>query len=141
MEPVTLTAAAIATLAFNKSVETVAEKLTEGGIENLEQLRQNIWQKLRGKPKAEEALTKLEQGSKAELDQVAAYLQIAMDEDDAFAQKVRELAQEIHQQINIDKIQAKGVQNVYGGEGYQSIDNRGQTFQGGKHQHIYPPNP
>jgi len=143
MEPVTLTAAAIATLAFTKSIETVTEELTKGVLSKLEQLRDKIWQKLKGKPKAEEALKKVEQGSKPELEEVAVYLQEAMDDDEEFSQEVKTLAQEIHQQINIGKMQAKGIQNVYGGEAYQSIDNQGQAFQGGNHTinitHNHPP--
>ena len=63
-EPVTLTAAAIATLAFIKFVESgagkLAEKFTEAPIAKMEELRQKIWEKLRGKPKAESALAAVE---------------------------------------------------------------------------------
>ncbi|WP_315790022.1 hypothetical protein [Fischerella sp. JS2] len=42
----------------------------------MEKLRQKIWQKLRSIPKAEEALTRTKEGSKSDLDVIAAYLQL-----------------------------------------------------------------
>ncbi len=76
VEPVSLTAAAIATLAFTKFLESgsgeLGKKFTETAIAKIEHLRQKIWEKLRGKPKAESALVAVEkQGSQAELGRVA----------------------------------------------------------------------
>jgi len=131
MEP--LTATAIATLAFTKCFETTIEKLTEAALSKMDELRQKIWKKLRGNPNAENALVAVEQGSKADLDKVAAYLQVALTEDDHFKQEVEQLAKEIHQEISIGKVQGQNVQNVFGGEGQQfnSVSSNAPTIQGG----------
>ncbi|MEH1868353.1 MAG: hypothetical protein V7K69_25615 [Nostoc sp.] len=130
MEPVSLTAAAIATLVITKAIEKTVEKITEGTLDKLKLLRQKIWDKFQGKPKVQEALIKAEQGSKEDLNLVAAYLQVEMDSYPQFGEEVQSLAKEIHQEINIDKVQGKNVQNVYGGQGFQSIDSKAPTFQG-----------
>ncbi len=131
MEPLTLTAAGIATLVFTKAIETTVEKATESVLKKLEQLRQKIVQKFQGQPKVEAALTKVQQGSKEDLNVVAAYLQVAMDTDAQFAEEVKTLATEINQEINIGKVEGKNVQNVYGGEAFQSNDAKAPTIQGG----------
>ncbi|MCL6752329.1 hypothetical protein KBT16_15695 [Nostoc sp. CCCryo 231-06] len=130
MEPVSLTAATIATLVITKAIEKTVEKITESTLDKLKLLRQKIWDQFKGKPKVQEALTKAEQGSKEDLNFVAAYLQVEMDTNPQFGQEVQSLAQEIHQEINIGKVQGKNVQNVYGGQGFQSIDSKAPTFQG-----------
>ncbi|MEA5600709.1 hypothetical protein [Nostoc sp. UHCC 0252] len=130
MEPVSLTAAAIATLVITKAIEKTVEKITEGTLDKLKLLRQKIWDKFQGKPKVQEALIKAEQGSKEDLNLVAAYLQVEMDSYPQFGEEVQSLAKEIHQEINIDKVQGKNIQNVYGGQGFQSIDSKAPTFQG-----------
>ena len=131
MEPVTFTAAAIATLAFTKFLESsvgkLSEKFTETAITKMDQLRQLIWHKLKGNPRAETALAAIEQGSKPELDRLSVYLQDAMEDDPQFAAEVKAIAQEIHSgklqdnsrmtQINQDN--AKGWQTkVEGGTAY-----------------------
>ncbi|MEH2458696.1 hypothetical protein [Nostoc sp.] len=130
MEPVSLTAAAIATLVITKAIEKTVEKITESTLDKLKLLRQKIWDQFKGKPKVQEAFTKAEQGSKEDLNFVAAYLQVEMDTDTQFGEEVQSLAQEINQEINIGKVQGKNVQNVYGGQGFQSIDSKAPTFQG-----------
>ncbi|BAY99466.1 hypothetical protein NIES37_34490 [Tolypothrix tenuis PCC 7101] len=136
MEPVTLTAAGIATLVFTKAFETTIEKATESVLKKLEQLRQKILQKFKGTPRVEAALVKVQQGSKEDLNVVAAYLQEAMDKDPKFAEEVKTLATEIHQEINIGKVEGKNVQNVYGGEAFQSNDAKAPTIQGGSNHTI-----
>ncbi|MBD0266380.1 MAG: hypothetical protein ICV78_27775 [Tolypothrix sp. Co-bin9] len=131
MEPVTLTAAAIATLVFTKAIEKTVEKLTESTLNKLKALREKIWQKFQGNQKLETYLTKAQAGSKADVDLLAAHLQVAMDTDPKFAQEVQKLAEEINQEINIGKIEGRNVQNVYGGEAFQSNDAQAPTFQGG----------
>ncbi|BAZ25103.1 hypothetical protein NIES4073_60070 [Kalymmatonema gypsitolerans NIES-4073] len=128
MEP--LTAGAIATLAFTKAFEKTIEKFTEAALVKMDKLRKKIWQKLRGNIKAETALAAAEKGSKADLDTVTAYLRVEMDKDEQFAQEVQTLARDIHQEINIGKIQGQNVQNVYGGEAYQNNDSKAPIFQG-----------
>jgi hypothetical protein len=95
-DPVTLSATVIATLAFTKMLEKTVEKFTEGALTKMDELRQTIWNKLRGNPRAENALTAVEQGNKDELQRLAVYLQDAMEDDPQFANEVRALAQEIH---------------------------------------------
>ncbi|AFY53612.1 hypothetical protein Riv7116_1038 [Rivularia sp. PCC 7116] len=59
-EPATLTATAIATLAFGKFIEggagKFAEKFTEAALQKMDELRKKIWNKLRGKKNAEAAI-------------------------------------------------------------------------------------
>ncbi len=95
-DPVTLSATVIATLAFTKMLEKTVEKFTEGALTKMDELRQTIWNKLRGNPRAENALAAVEQGNKDELQRLAVYLQDAMEDDPQFANEVRVLAQEIH---------------------------------------------
>ncbi|MGH8000051.1 MAG: hypothetical protein ACREPR_11615 [Brasilonema sp.] len=128
MEP--FTAGAIATLAFTKAFEKTIEKFTEAALVKMDELRKKIWDKLRGNPRAEKALTAVEQGSKADLDTVTAYLRVEMDKNEQFAQEVQTLARDINQEINIGKIQGQNVQNVYGGEAYQNNDSKAPIFQG-----------
>jgi hypothetical protein len=126
-DPVTLSAAAIATLAFTKMLEKTVEKFTEGALTKMDVLRQKIWDKLRGNLRAENALTAVEQGNKDELQRLAVYLQDAMEDDPQFANEVRVLAQEIHagklqdksQMIQSNHDNARGWQaKVEGGTAY-----------------------
>ena len=100
----------------------------------MDALRQKIWDKMRGKPTAEAALTSIEQGSKAELDRLVAYIQVAMDDDPQFADDIRLTAQ----QINAGKIQDNSsmTQNNYDSStGYQTKIEGGTGFVGGIHYH------
>ncbi|KAM3097561.1 hypothetical protein ACKFKF_19910 [Phormidesmis sp. 146-12] len=141
MEPVlTLTAAAIADLAFKKFVEAgageVAKKFTETGLKKLDALYQKVREKLWGKPTAEAALTAIEQGNAAEKDRLIAYLQVAMDDDPQFSQEIQQLAQEIHLEVVQDESSMNQQQNNYGGTNYQTQMRDGSTvFQGGEHHH------
>jgi hypothetical protein len=131
MEPVTLTAAAIATLVITKAIEKTVEKVTESTLKKLELLRQKIWDKFNGKPEVQKALTKAEQGSQEDLNFVADQLQAEMHTDTQFGKEVQSLAQEIHQEINISKVQGKNVQNVGdGGTGFQNNDAKAPIIQG-----------
>jgi hypothetical protein len=141
MEPATLTAAEIATLAFSKAIEKTAETLTASVLNKLNNLREKIWEKIwqrfKGDPKLEQTLAKAQkEGSKADVDIITAHLQVAMDTDAKFAQDIEQLAQEINQEINIDTIEGRNVQNVYGGEAFQSNDANAPTFQGGTGHNI-----
>jgi hypothetical protein len=131
MEPVsTLTAVAIADLAFKKFIESgageLAKKFTASAIGKMEELRQKIWEKMRGKPTAEAALTSIEAGSKGELDRIVAYLQVAMDDDPEFANEVQLLAQQVY----AGKIQDNSLmsQNNYdNAKGFQTKVEEGGT--------------
>lgn len=131
MEP--LTAGAIATLAFTKAFEKTIEKLTEATIAKINELRKKIWDKFRGTLKAETALIEAEKGSKPDLDRVAAYLQVVMNEEPEYAAEIEKLAREIQQEINIGQIQGQNVQNVYSGEAQQNnaIGTNAPVIQGG----------
>lgn len=133
MELISLTAGTIATLAFTKVFETSVEKFTEAAIAKMDVLRKKIWDKLRGNFKAESALTAAEKGSKSDLDRVAAYLQVVMDEEPEFAKEVQTLAKEI---INIDGVQGENIWNVSGGEVNYSKDNKAPVIQGGSGHNI-----
>jgi hypothetical protein len=136
MEPLTLTASAIATLAFQKFLESGAgelgKKFTTEAIAKMDQLRQLIWQKMQGKPTAETALKQVEQGDPAELDRLVAYLQVSMDDDPDFAQQVQQLAYE----INIGKIQDNSSQtqiNRDNAKGWQTRVEGGTAYIGEIH--------
>jgi len=132
-DPITvLSASAITTLAVQKLIESgageLAKKFTVTAIEKMDELRQKIWDKLRGKsPRVDEALVNAEKGDCTALETVAKYLDVAMDEDADFAAEVQAVAQVIHAgrigdqstmtQINQDN--AKGWQTkVEGGTAY-----------------------
>ncbi|HIK57410.1 MAG TPA: hypothetical protein IGS37_19875 [Synechococcales cyanobacterium M55_K2018_004] len=134
-DPATLTASAIATLAFQKFMETsagkLAEKFSEMAIARMDDLLKRIWAKLRGRPRVEEikaAVEKTHNITAEQVNQIAAYLQVAMDDDPQFANEIRLLAQEInagklldqsHMTQNIIGDHAKGWQtNVEGGTAY-----------------------
>lgn len=136
MEP--LTSATIATLAFTKAFEKSIEKFTEATWNKINNLRQKIWQKLRGNSEAEKALAAAEKGSKADLDLVAQYLKQQMEWDNQFTQEVQTLAREIQQDIDIETIQGQNVQNVYGGEAEQNNANNtnAPVIQGGSGHNI-----
>ena len=140
MEPITLTATAIATLAFQKFLETGAgelgKKFTETAIAKMDELRQKIWDKLRGNSDAENALNNVEQGIKEDLPDVATYLKAAMKNDQEFASQVQTIAQE----INAGKIQdnSKMVQNIYDqGTGIQAKAEQDSTQYIAKEMHIH----
>lgn len=137
MEPLSLTAGAIASLAFTKFFETSVEKFTENAIAKMDVLRKKIWDRLRGNVKAETALTAAENGSKSDLDKVAEYLLTEM-RNEAFAKEVQALAHEINQEINIGELQGQNVQNVYGGQAEQNnaINTNAPVIQGGTGHNI-----
>lgn len=136
MEP--LTASAIATLAFTKAFEKTIEKFTEAALVKMDELRKKIWEKLRGNPRTEKALTAVEQGNKSELDRLAVYLQDSMDDDPQFAAEVQVLAQEINAGKLLDN--SNMTQNNHDNStGYQTRveTERGTTNIGGTHTHNY----
>jgi hypothetical protein len=138
VDPVTLTAGAIAQLAFQKFIESgagkLAEKFTEGAIAKMDKLREKIWARLRGRPGGQNALLAAEKGSKADLENVAAHLQLAMVEDPQFADEIRSLAQEIH----AGKIQDNSSMHQYNSDnarGWQTKVEGGTAYVGEVHIH------
>jgi hypothetical protein len=138
-DPVTLTAGTIATLAFQKFVESsageLAKKYTADAIAKMESLLKRIWTKLRGKPRIEEVKASLEQTHKItpeQINQIAAYLQVAIDDDPQFADEIRLMAQ----QINAGKIQDNSsmVQHISdNGKGWQTKVEGGTAYIGEIH--------
>jgi hypothetical protein len=101
-DPVTaITASAIATLAFQKFIESgageLAKKFTGAAIAKMDALRQKIWDKLRGtSPRVDEALVQVERGDHAALATITRNLDVVMEEYPDFAREVQALAQKIH---------------------------------------------
>jgi hypothetical protein len=133
------TAAKITELAFQKFIESsageLAKKFTENAIAKMDDLRKKIWARLRGKPGVETALSKVEkEGSKADLENIAAYLQVAMLEDPKFAADIQAIAHEITLEQKQDN--STMTQINYGGTNYQTKTGDNNTnFFGGTHQH------
>ena len=107
MEPVTtataIAAAKLVELAFNEFVKSgageIAKKTVGGAIDLVKNLRDKIKAKFQGNERAEKALAEVEkEGNSAALDKVTKYLDLELDEDEAFATEVRQIAQQI---INI----------------------------------------
>lgn len=134
MEP--LSALAIATLAFisTKASETLIEKFTETTLEKAHELRKKIWHKLKGNSEAEKALEAANNGSEKDLEAVADYLKIAMQEDPDFANEVELLAEE----IEAEKVDDQSLMTMIirdNGTGYQSQIKANTSFVGGTHHH------
>ena len=97
----TITAAAIAELAFNALIQTGAGNLTKTAIEK----GKKLWQKIRGKVKeegvTEEVLVAVEEQKSQEIleKQIVPFLQVAMLKDSQFAQEIQNIAQQINQEI------------------------------------------
>jgi hypothetical protein len=135
------TASKIADLAFQKFVESsagkLAEKFTLEAIAKMDILIKQIWNKLSGKARIDEVKASIEQIhtiTPEQTSQIAAYLQVAMDEDPQFANDIRLLAQD----INIGKLvdQSRMVQNVSDqAKGWQTKVEGGTAFIGEIHQY------
>lgn len=131
-----MTASFIATLAFQKFIESgageLAKKFTTEAIAKMDILLKRIWGKLSGKPRIEEIKSSLDKTPKVtpeQINQVAAYLQVAMDDDPAFAKDVQMLAQEIHAGKLID--QSNMTQNNYdNAKGWQTKVEGGTDYIG-----------
>lgn len=141
-DPASLTAGAIATVAFQKFIESGAgelgKKYTMEAIAKMESLLKRIWSKLRGKPRIEEVKASIEKTHKIapeQINQIAAYLQVAMDDDPQFADEIQLMAQ----QINAGKIQDNSsmVQHNSGpnARGWQTKVEGGTAFIGENHIH------
>lgn len=134
MDPTILTASAIASLAFQKFLESgtgeLGKKFTTDAIAKMDTLLKRIWSKLRGKPQVEEIKTSIEQTHKMtpeQIDQIATYLQVVMDEDFQFADEIQLLTKEIKAGKLID--QSNVNQNIFEGQGWQAKVNEGNVYQ------------
>ena len=105
-----------------------AEKFTEAAIAKMDSLRKQIWAKLHGRARVEAVKATVEttqQITQAEVNQLAAYLQVAMDEDPQFAQQIQAIAHEITLMQIEDN--SSMTQVNYGGTNYQT--KQGQTIR------------
>lgn len=128
-DPVTLTAATIATLAFHEFVKSgsgeLAKKSLGGALDLVKNLRDKIRAKLQGNDRAAVALTEVEQqGNEAALDKVSKYLDLEMIEDKAFATEVKQIAQQI---INVQNTSGDRTYNQTAGRDIFNVDNAGQS--------------
>jgi hypothetical protein len=139
-DPVTtLTASAIATLALQKFIESgageLAQKFSTEAIAKMDTLLKRIWARLRGRPRVEEVKAAIDQTQKItpeQVNQIAAYLQVAMDDDPQFAADLRMLAQEINAGKLLD--QSHMTQNNYDqARGWQTKVEGGTAYIGEIH--------
>jgi hypothetical protein len=149
MEPVstTLTVAQILQIACSEFVKSsageAAKQMTSAALAKVKQLYQKIRDRLWGNPQAEAAIVAIEQGATTDLEPLTQALRSVMADDPQFAQEVRQLAQQI---INIESVEGRNVQNVYGGEAFQVNDPTAPVIQGGTGHQIHitygsnPPN-
>ncbi len=137
IDPASITAATIVGYAAPKLLDAalgrVGESLTEGAIAQVkrtgEQLRQVIIQ--RAKPDQQAAVAAaLEQADLPERRQkLEQWLEKGMAQNTQFAQELRQLAQGIEQVIQIEDVQAKNIQQVFGGQGQQVNDPQAPVIQ------------
>lgn len=129
-EPLTsVTAAAIAQLAFNEFIKSsageAAKKLTGDALTKVNDLRKVIWAKFKGNLRAETALAKVEaDGTPAALDTVTKLLDAEMSLEPEFAIQIRQLAQQI---INIQNSSGDRTYNQIAGRDIFNIDNAGHS--------------
>jgi ketol-acid reductoisomerase len=130
-------ASGVATFVFTKAFETIVEKLTEGGIAKVNKLISDmqtiIKQKFKDNLKAEEAV------SKGDIERITSYLQVMMDSDEKFEKDIKKLATEIHNEINIGKVEDNSSMTQINRDnsiGYQTKTGIGNTnIFGGTHYH------
>jgi hypothetical protein len=135
-DPVTLTASAIAALAFQEFVKSgageLAKKFTTEAIAKMGQLRKLIWDQLRGNPDAKTAMANVEQGQEGDLTDIGTYLKAAMSKDSEFASQVQAIAQEINAGKLLD--QSSMTQNNYdNAKGWQTKVEGGTAYVGEIH--------
>lgn len=111
------------------------DKFTETALAKMDELRQKIWDKLRGNQKAEKALSAVEQGDKSQLERLAVYLQDAMEDDEKFGAEVQAIAH----QINAGKLQDNSsmTQNNYDHARAVQNKNEGETNYSAAEMHIH----
>lgn len=120
-----LAASKIAEIAFGKLVETAVGKSIEAGLEKLKPLRDKIWHKLRGNAEAEAALAEVQQNpSAANVERVATFLDAAMIEDQPFADEIRTLAQQINQEINLNKVEDNSTKTQINDRSHKTVQAR-----------------
>jgi hypothetical protein len=124
IDPATIAAGAIAKIAFDEFVKAgageIAKKTVGGGVELVKALRDRIKAKFQGNERATAALAEMEQnGSEAALEKVGKYLDLEMDEEQEFADEVRQMAQQI---INIQNQTTTQIKRQYINQGRDQIN-------------------
>jgi hypothetical protein len=133
----TLTASAIATLAFQEFVKSgageLAKKFTGEAIAKMGQLRELIWNRLAGKHEAAAAaIEKAKAGEQEGIDNVAVFLGSELLIDKEFAGQVQAIAQEINAGKLLD--QSSMTQNNYdNARGWQTKVEGGTAYIGEIH--------
>jgi K+-sensing histidine kinase KdpD len=101
------------------SISKASEILTEKVLTQMDVLRQKIWGRLRFKSRKmqelETTIKRSQQVTPNQLENIATYLQMELNHDEKFATEVKQLAQEIHQEISTMQ-QGQNVRNVPGGQ-------------------------
>ena len=114
-----LTATKIIELAFGGIIQGAMGKLTEMGVGKLvKELQDKIRRKFQGNPDATKAIKAVEQGSEAQLAEVANYLNAFMTLEPGFAQEVRILAQQINENKH-EETTTMNQKNYDNAKGYQ----------------------
>ncbi|MBF2046833.1 MAG: hypothetical protein IGS54_05600 [Elainella sp. C42_A2020_010] len=127
---------------LDKFYEGVGTKLGEKAVELLpekvKQLGQLVWVKcLRGKPGTEEMLQQAANGSDQQQQRLAQYLHQVLETDVTLRQEAQKLAEEIHQVVQFEDVNARNVQQVFGGQGLQVNDPKSQVIQAGDNAKFY----
>lgn len=128
-DPVTtLTASAIATLAFQEFIKSGAGELAKETISKMSELRQKISDRLRGKHEmAEESLQKATAGNEQAINTVATLLGVEMLNPE-FAAEIQAIAQEINVSILRDSSSMFQQTNHPDSVGIQIRDSKGGNF-------------
>jgi hypothetical protein len=124
IDPATIAASAIAKIAFDEFVKSgageAAKKTVGGAVELVKTLRDRIKAKFQGNERATAALAEVAQnGSETALEKVGKYLDLEMDEEQGFAEEVRQIA---HQIINIQNQSAIQIERQYINQGRDQIN-------------------
>jgi phosphoribosylformylglycinamidine (FGAM) synthase PurS component len=116
IDPATIAASAIAKLVFEFGKSATGEVAKE----LVKTLRDRIKAKFQGNERATAALAEVERdGSEAALEKVGKYLDLEMDEEQGFADEVRQMA---HQIINIQNQSNTQIERQYINQGRDQIN-------------------
>jgi hypothetical protein len=128
-----LLATPITKIILDKLYEGVGSKLGEKVVAAatvpIQKLGQLVWNRcFKGKPGTDQLLEVAAKGSEPELNKVREYLLKEM-ENPQFVEAVKPIAQEIYQVlVQFDDINAKNVQQVFGGQGLQVNEKQDQPI-------------
>ena len=130
-DPVSLTAGAIATLAFQEFIKAgageAAKKFTSEAIAKMGELREKIVARFKGHETIEAELVKAETGDEDAIASLGDYLSIEMRKAPEFANEIQQLANEINQCLIEDN--SGQVQVNYGGTNFQNKVDGGKVYQ------------